>query len=158
MKPGDGLGPYRVTSDVEISPDGRWVAYESDVSGKFEIYVRPFPDVDKGRTQISPAGGLHPLWSRDGREPFFIAADGMLMAVPLQTETDFRHGSPAPLLSAKQYYVNVARDYDVSPDGKRFLFVKSVAQPPSAAAPLPARRIVVALNWFEELQRRVPTQ
>jgi Tol biopolymer transport system component len=141
------------TSDAEISPDGQWVAYESDVSGRFEVYVRPFPGVDKGREQISPAGGQHPLWSRNGKELFFIAADGKLMAVPVQLGTSFHHDRPVPLFPAQQYYVNVARDYDVSPDGRQFLFVK-----PATQASVPPARIAVALNWFDELKRLAPAK
>ena len=63
----------------EISPDGRWLAYQSDESGQFEIYVRPFPDVNSGRWQISTGGGTRPLWARRGRELFYVAPDGAVM-------------------------------------------------------------------------------
>ena len=90
-------------SDVEISPDGRWIAYESNESGRFEISVRPFPAVDTGRWQVSSNGGQHPLWSRDGRELFFIAADGRMMAVPIEPGPVFSYGKPVPLFAAGQY-------------------------------------------------------
>ena len=80
----------------KISPDGRWMAYLSDESGKNEIYVRPFPEVNKGRWQISTSGGNSPLWSRDGRELFYRSADSV-MAVAVQTEPTFKPGKPEVL-------------------------------------------------------------
>ena len=77
------------SSDVVFSPDGRWIAFESNESGPFEVFVRPFPNVNAERIQISSNGGQHPLWSRDGRELFYIAADGMMMAVPVQLRPSF---------------------------------------------------------------------
>jgi serine/threonine-protein kinase len=138
-------------SDVELSPDQRWIAYESNESGHFEIYVRPFPAVDAGRWQISSSGGQHPLWSRDGRELFFIAADGMMTGVPVQLGTNFSHGRPEGLFSAGQYYVNVARCYDQTPDGRGFIMVKA------AGTGRERQSIVVATNWFEELRARMRT-
>ena len=96
--PMDPKGPARrllpnvdaQVSDAEISPSGRWMADQSTESGRFEVYVRPFPDVDASRWQVSSNGGLHPLWSRDGRELFFIAGDGMMMSVPIQPGADIR--------------------------------------------------------------------
>lgn len=70
--------------DPVISPDGQWVAYQSDESGQPEVYVRPFPAVHTGRWQISTSGGSHPAWSRTGRELFYVAADSHLMAVAVQ--------------------------------------------------------------------------
>jgi serine/threonine-protein kinase len=64
----------------EISPDGRWIAYESDESGQFEIYVRPFPKIDTGRWQISTAGGTRPVWAKNGQELFYMAPLGALMS------------------------------------------------------------------------------
>ena len=90
-------------SDAEISPDGRWIAYESDESGRFDIYVRPFPAVDTGRWQISSSGGTHPLWSRSGRELFFIAGDGMMTSVPIRPGSAFARERPVGLFPAGQY-------------------------------------------------------
>ena len=139
-------------SDVEISPDRRWVAYESNESSRFEIYVRPFPALESGRTMVSTAGGQHPVWSRDGHELFFIAADGMMMSArvqPVQPGQVFAYDKPVRLFSARPYFVNVARGYDVSPDGKGFVMVKSV---------LPAgtrQSIIIVSNWFEELRAKL---
>jgi serine/threonine-protein kinase len=135
-------------SDVELSPNGRWIAYESNESGRFEVYVRPFPDINDGRWQLSSNGGTHPLWSRNGRELFFIAAGGMLTSVPIQPGQAFTYGKPAALLPAGQYYVNVARGFDVSPNGSRFLFIKNAS---TVARP----SMTVVTNWIDEVQARV---
>ena len=76
----------------EVSPNGRWLAYQSNESGEDRIYVKPFPDVDSGRFPISPAGGSEPLWSPDGSELFYRAGD-RLMAVPVRTEPAFEAGA-----------------------------------------------------------------
>ena len=78
--------------NADLSADGRYVAYESDQSGRAEVYVQPFPDVEKGRWQVSVAGGTRPAWARNGRELFYVAPDGSMMAVTVQTQPIF---SPA---------------------------------------------------------------
>ena len=136
----------------EISPDGRWLAYQSNESGQDEIYVRPFPDVTTGRWQITTGGGRQPLWARRGQELFFLGPTGALMSVAVETGTTFSAGNPVRLFEGPYYRggSNVpGRTYDVSPDGKRFLMIK-VDEPP--------RTIVVVLNWTEELKRLVPTK
>ena len=134
-------------SDVELSPNGRWIAYESNESGRFEVYVRPFPDVNGGRWQLSSNGGAHPLWARNGRELFFIARDGTLTSVPIKAGPSFAYDKPAAVLRVGHYYVNIARGYDVSPDGKRFLFIKNQ----TAARP----SITVVANWLDEVRARL---
>ena len=142
----------------EISPDGRWLAYESDETGQEEIYVRPFPTVDSGRWQISTTGGRVPLWARNGRELFFLAPDGALLGVEVTIGSggSFQAGAPKRLV-APGYYTsdigNIGRSYDVSPDGRRFLLIKEVAEEEQT----PASDIVVVQHWLEELKRRVPT-
>jgi len=134
------------------------MAYESDESGKMEIYVRPFPEVDKGgRWQVSVAGGETPLWSRDGRELFYRNGDSVI-AVAVQTEPVFKPGKLEVLFQGK--YVPSSMEngimWDVHPDGKRFLMMKE-AESASKPAPAPdSRKIVIVLNWFEELKQRVP--
>ena len=88
---------------AEISPDGRWMAYESDESGRFEIYVRPFPNVDEGKWQISGNGGDHPLWAPDERELFYRGPNGEMVAVPIDTESNFSAGSPDVLFEASDF-------------------------------------------------------
>ena len=105
-------------SGGSISPDGRWLAYQSDESGQAEVYVRPFPDLDGGKWLASVDGGTAPLWNPAGGELFYRAPDGRLMGVPVSTDV----ASPAPrigrggVLLEKDYL-----GYDVSPDGQRFL-------------------------------------
>jgi len=137
----------------EVSPDDRWLAYESDESGRDEIYVRPFPDVSSGRWQISTAGGTRPLWSRDGRELFYLAAPGTVMAVPiLDTTAGFSAGRPEMVIEGDYVAGAAGRTYDVSPDGRRFLMVKDVESDGDA----PPAQIVIVQNWHEELKRLVP--
>jgi serine/threonine-protein kinase len=141
---------------AEVSPDGRWIAYDSDDSGQFEVYVRPYPDtVASARVQISSGGGRQPLWSRDGSELFYRDFDGALIAVPVTLHPSFS-ARPAVELFKEPSYLGrgsaaSGRTYDVSPDGSRFLMIKQ-----NQADDVPARSIVVVLNWFEELQRLVP--
>lgn len=137
----------------EISPDGRWLVYQSDESGSSEIYVRPFPNVTAaGRSQVSSGGGTRPAWSRDGRELYYLGLDGAMMAVPVDSSTSreaFSAGRPTVLFSTPYYVVQAGRSYDVAGDG-RFLMIKNTT--PQAAAP----QLVVILNWFEELKRLLP--
>jgi eukaryotic-like serine/threonine-protein kinase len=139
----------------EVSPDGRWLTYYSNESGRNEVYVRPFPNVDGGRWQISVGGGTRPAWSRNGRELFYLApgpgVNELMMAVPVQTTPTFSAGNPSKLFEGPWYIGVEGRTYDVSPDGKRFLLIRDVSAQPSA---LPT--ITVVLNWFEELKRLVP--
>jgi len=143
----------------EISPDGRWMAYSSNESGKDEIYVRAFPDVNKGRTHISTDGGNSPLWSPDGRELFYRNGDAV-MAVAVETEPTFKAGKPETLFSGTYASASQqAHTWDISPDGKRFLMMKEVASTSeSAAAEETPRKINIVLNWFEELKQKVPVK
>jgi eukaryotic-like serine/threonine-protein kinase len=141
----------------KVSPDGRWIAYNSTESGKDEIYVRPFPEVNKGRWQVSTGGGNTPLWSRDGRELFYRNGDSVL-AVGVQTAPIFEAGKPQVLFEGK--YVGLSfidgHPWDVSPDGKRFLMIKEPRSAPSSDSS--PSKINVVLNWLEELKQRVPVQ
>jgi Tol biopolymer transport system component len=138
----------------EVSPDGRWLAYESNESGRGEIYVRPFPDVRAGLWQISTEGGVHPAWAPSGRELFFVAPDGGLMRVPVELEPTLTPGAPARIIAGRYYHGGPYRSYDISPDGRRFLMM---SEGDVAGEGAPAAGIVVVLNWFEELKRLVPT-
>ena len=136
------------TFNAEISPDGHWIAYQSDESGRFEIYVHPFPALETGRWQISFTGGSHPLWARNGRELFFIDGAGTLVSASISAGQTVTHGPPVQLFSAGQYYVEVARNYDVSVDGTRFLFVKNLS---SANRP----SLVVVSRWLDEVRTKM---
>jgi serine/threonine-protein kinase len=146
----------------EISPDGRWLAYESDESGQREVYVRPFPDVSGGRWQVSTGGGTRPLWARNGQELFYMAVTGdeaTLMSVRVDRGTTWQPGAPAKLFAGRFFFTDAqgaigeGRTYDVSPDGRRFLMIKSSDTDASVS-----RNIVVVQNWIEELKRLVPTR
>ncbi len=132
-----------------VSPDGRWIAYMSDESGRDEIYVQPFPNVDEGKWKISNDRGSTPQWSPDGRELFYLSRNKM-MVVSVQAESGFTHGTPVVLFE-KQY---VGSNYDIHPDGQRFLMIKRAPQTEETSAPA---EIILVQNWSEELKRLVPT-
>ncbi len=148
--------------NAEISPDGRWLAYESNESGQYQIYVRPFPKVEGGRWQVSTTGGTRPLWARNGRELFYLdESGGKLMAVPVQTAgATFSQGNPGKVFDTRYYGPgsgNSGRTYDVSSDGQRFLMIKENAAFEQSSNATPASMVVV-LNWFEELKRLAPAK
>jgi hypothetical protein len=137
-----------------LSPDGRWLAYQSIESGRMEVYVRPFPNVRSGRWQISNGGGFAPLWSADGREIFYRDAVS-IVAVRVRTEPAFSVMTSSTLFKLAGYVLAGQRGirYDVGPDG-RFLLLKN-----DAPGDIGTRRnIVVVQNWFSELQQRVPVK
>ncbi len=142
----------------KISPDGRWMAYTSDESGRNEIYVRPFPEIDKGKWNISTSGGDSPIWSPDGRELFFRNGDSIITAL-VETDPVFKPGKSETLFRGT--YVGLygmdTYPWDISRDGKRFLMMKEIgAALPAEGGPRP--KINIVLNWFEELKQRVPTK
>jgi serine/threonine-protein kinase len=141
--------------NAEVSPGGQWLAYESDESGRLEIYVRPFPDVNSGRWQVSTGGGRMPLWSRDGRELFYVSADGAMMVSRVEAGGTWVAATPVQLFRGDYLFATAGntRTFDIAPDGKRFLMVKDIE---TANAPQPS--IVVVEHWFEELKRLVPTK
>jgi serine/threonine-protein kinase len=138
----------------DVSPDGRWLAYQANDSGRLEVYVRPFPKTDGGHWQISTTGGGRPVWARNGRELFYIDLSGSLMAVAVQAGPAFSAGNPAKLFDAR-YYSNISgRTYDVSADGQRFLMIKDNTTADQNTTATPASLVVVE-HWFEELKARV---
>jgi dipeptidyl aminopeptidase/acylaminoacyl peptidase len=143
---------------ARISPDGRWIAYSSNESGKMEIYVRPFPDVNKGRWQVSTDGGDSPLWSPDGREIFYLNGDAV-MAVSVEAREAFSLGTPKLLFRGTHVaaYPSDGTPWDIHPDGKRFLMIKPPAPAGGQSADQP-RKVNIVLNWTEELKQRVPVK
>jgi serine/threonine protein kinase len=142
--------PFLATKAIEvqgqISPDGRWMAYASDESGRLEIYVTRFPD-KHGRWQISSNGGTQPSWRGDGKEIFYLGPDQALMSVGVQAGDSFESGAPTTLFRASfpmlvpAYWAN----YSATPDGQRFLVSELVSE--TASTP-----INVTLNWTAELK------
>ena len=127
-----------------FSPDGHWIAYESDQSGRTEVYVTAYPGA-QGRWQISTDGGEAPRWSRDGRELFYYSSARKVVAVALETRPQFHAGIPKPLFEMENLTW-----YDVSPDGQRFIAIRSTP-PPDSAPP----SLVVVLGWFDDVRRRM---
>jgi serine/threonine-protein kinase len=131
-----------------FSPDGDWLAYVSDESGREEVYVRPYPGPG-AKHPVSSEGGREPVWSADGQELFYRNGDKM-MVVAVETEPDFNAGRPRVLFEGSYAMGSGGGyNYDVTPDGRRFLMVRRQLGP----AP---RQINVVLNWAEELKRLVP--
>ncbi|MGH9317676.1 MAG: TolB family protein, partial [Thermoanaerobaculia bacterium] len=127
-----------------FSPDGRWIAYASNESGRFEIYVQPFPGPG-GKWQISTAGGTAPVWRRDGKELFYLALDRKLMAVEVKTGPAFEAGVARPLFQARLRN-DPDREYDVSADGQRFLVNVPLAEETSPP-------ITLVQNWTALLRK-----
>ncbi|HEX6216773.1 MAG TPA: hypothetical protein VFZ38_18185, partial [Vicinamibacterales bacterium] len=147
---------------AEVSPDGKWLAYHSNVSGEFQVYVRPFPNVQDSRAQISTAGGTRAAWSRNGRELFYLDREGLLTSVAISAGpgATLSAGPPVKILNRK-YYAGASllgldlRGYDISPDGQRFLMIKEPESPPPVTQ---SANLVLVLKWFEELKDRLPAR
>jgi Tol biopolymer transport system component len=135
---------------ARFAPNGAWLAYVSNESGRDEVYVRPYPGPG-AKVPISRDGGTEAVWAPSGRELFFRSGNQM-MSVLVQAERTLTVGTPHVLFEDTSYPLDLVgnANYDVFPDGKRFVIVQG-----SAAAPEP--RVVFVLNWFEELKRLVPT-
>ena len=132
-----------------FSPDSHWIAYASNESGRYEVYVQPFPGPG-GKWQISTEGGTEPVWARNGRELFYRSGDKM-MAVDIAAQATFSAGKPRVLFEGRYNPTGSnAANYDVSPDGQRFVMIQPVGSEGGVS------QIHVVLNWFEELKRRVP--
>jgi eukaryotic-like serine/threonine-protein kinase len=138
---------------TRFSPDGRWLAYVSNESGRPEIYVQPYPGPG-GKWQVSTEGGTEPAWNRTGRELFYRSGNKM-MTVETTTQPSFTVGKPRMLFEGEYLaavFPQLGSDYDVSADGQRFLMVKEIERAESTA------QITVVLNWLDELKRLVPTK
>jgi Tol biopolymer transport system component len=142
-------------TNADLSPDGRWLAYQSNESGRDEIHVRPFPAVDSGHWQVSTDGGTRPVWARNGRELFFVDANGRIVAVAIQSGSGFTAANPVVAVEAASFTggTTPGRYYDVSPDG-RFLVIRAST---TTATPSTSQLNVV-LNWGEELERLAPAK
>jgi eukaryotic-like serine/threonine-protein kinase len=152
--------PSSLQQRSAFSPDGRWLAYNSDETrtiGNFEVYVQPYPPTGS-KYQVSKGGGNHPLWSPDGKELFYRVGT-RLVSTTVTTQPSFSLGNPVqmPIEGWIQFGQGSARNYDITPDGKQFIMVYPAAQTQS-----PDRRaalqIQVVLNWFEELKQSAPVK
>ncbi len=136
---------------ARFSPDGRWIAYQSEESGRYEVYVQPFPGPG-GKWQISTNGGTMPVWAQNGRELFYMSS-GNFMSVGVTTRPTFSASTPRIVADYPPFLMGPLSNgvYDVSPDGQRFLFVKANVEngPPD--------EVRVVLNWTEELRHLAPT-
>jgi serine/threonine-protein kinase len=137
-------------SHPALSPDGRWMAYDSDESGRIEVFAQSFPNPEQKRWKVSPGQGSEPMWTQGGRELVYRNADSVMVV-----GVDLVHGGSGPprVLFAGPYPDNPGwtrpRSYDVTPDGQQFLMMKRTGTPTQP-------EIVVVLNWFEELAAKVP--
>ena len=145
------LRPFLQTRLTEFhsrfSPDGRWVAYCSDESGRAEVFVRSFPGPGP-KWQVSSDGGTNPLWSPSGRELFYLEKD-KLMVVDVEATPAWRLGRPRMLFQGRYYKSLESYAYDIAPDGTRFLMIK-----PDPAESGEAH-VNVVTNWFEEVKAKV---
>ena len=138
-----------------LSPDGRWIAYQSNESGRSEIYVQPFPNVDDGKWQVSTNLGVDPVWSPDGRHLFFVTLPPRMMVAEVETEPTFSPGTPTEAFDLSAYSMGGGgRRYDLAPDGERFILRR--AGGPQTADGDSFNGLIFVEHWFEELTARVP--
>jgi len=160
-RPGVDSAPQELLTSAQadesapaLSPDGRWLAYISDETGRDEVYIRPFPNVDTGKWQVSTDGGQAPLWAHGGRELFYVDAKRNMMSVAVPAAGPTQMGAPARLftldpaiyLKAQEYYT----PFDISPDDRRFLMAREVT-----AARMEGPKFLLVENWFEEVKAKV---
>jgi Tol biopolymer transport system component len=152
--------PRQILADAvepDFSADGRWIAYASGSGTQTQIYVQPYPALDR-RVQVSIDGGTEPVWRRDGRELYYLrdVSDGgalkvRVMAVPVTTTPTFSVGTPHVLFEGPFRRDGGAfRNYDITPDGQRFMMAQEVQRPPTRVS-----QMVLVQNWVEELKQRV---
>jgi len=139
---------------LSFSPDGTWLAYGSDETGRDEIYVVPFPGPGP-RIQVSTEGGRSPAWSRDGRELFYrgpelLDGSRAMLVVDVTTRPEFTKSPPRELFRWQGSNVATSTGYDVTPDGQRFVMTVDTREEPP-----PVTELHVVLNWFDELERVV---
>ena len=148
------LNTTAIESYPEVSPDGRWIAYSSTESGRWEVYVRPFPGPG-GKWQISSDGGIMPLWSRDGKELFYTSTNEQdYLVVEVRMDGSFFAGKPRLLFTSRQFAVGApSHTWDVSPDGQHFLMTRFGDRTPN-----PVTEMILVQNWFEELWRLAPAK
>jgi len=145
--------PYQMRA-ATVSPDGRWLAYASNDTDRFEVYVQPFPNLN-GRYSISSEGGAEPIWAKNSRELFYRNGDKMMAVAISEKDGRLEPGTPTLLFEGRFAVSTVSGNdawYDVSPDGKRFLMLKTEDAPNGTAS------IIVVQDWINELKRLVPNK
>ena len=155
----DGQGGERplVTSPFDevapaLSPNGRWLAYVSDRSGRSNVYVRPFPEADT-ETLVSVDGGQEPVWSRNGKELFYRDGEGRMIARDVSGDAQLQLGPEQRLFDASAYRADFFHAaFDVTADGQRFVMIRL-----SDSGSLDESLVVVE-NWFDELRRSAPVE
>ncbi|MCH7891015.1 MAG: PD40 domain-containing protein [Gemmatimonadetes bacterium] len=156
MRPGvDSVALPLIVNEVfreqgpAFSPDGRWLAYSSNETGRTEVFVRPFPDVESGKWQVSTEGGIKPLWAHSGRELFYRTADNNLIAVQVVRDPAFSLGTQRLLFSVERYRTDAFhRAYDVTRDDQRFVMIRQEVGEDEG-------ELILVLNWLEEVKRQV---
>ena len=145
------------THRPDISPDGRWLAYQSNETGRAEIYVRPFPNIDEGKWQISSAGGQSPKWSPNGLELFFSrpseSVDNGVWVAQRDSADAVQFSAPVRAFTGSDAVVSRERTFDISADGSRFLLPST---PEVEAQETEVTLLVAVENWFAELKRLAP--
>jgi serine/threonine-protein kinase len=137
-------------TEPALSPDGRWLAYISDESGQYEVYIRPFPNTGDAKWQVSTDGGREPLWAHSGRELFYRSESQQLVAAEIIAEPMFSVGEQRVLFSMREYEGDVNhRAYDIDADDQRFVMIRSNTMR------LGGPKLVLVENWFEELKEQV---
>lgn len=135
---------------IMLSPDGRWLAYGSDETGRNEIYVRPFPEVDAGKWAVSAGGGVMPLWSRDGGRIFYVNAANEMVEARISTTPSFSVLDRESLFAVgPELLIGQSADYtlyDITPGDERFVMLRR--EEPETM------ELILVLNWFEELKER----
>ena len=140
-----------------FSPDGRWLAYASNETGRTEVYVRPFPEGAPVH-RVSSEGGSSPTWSRDGRQLFFRRSgeerDRGILVIDVTTDDGFQRTQPRTIFENRKYRgTGPIRSYDVAPDGERFIMATAGSNEQQ-----PVESIRIVLDWAEELNRLVPIE
>jgi Tol biopolymer transport system component len=137
------------TSDIDephLSFDGKWLAYNSNKSRTWEVYITPFSETAGQEYKISTGSGVQPRWRKDGKELYYLTLDGKMMAVDIMANTKIVHGKPTELFDTKLSVDPIRDQYDVSSDGKRFLLLKPLAEAESTP-------ITVTFNWTKLLNQ-----
>jgi dipeptidyl aminopeptidase/acylaminoacyl peptidase len=152
-KPIPFLETPAVESQAQLSPDGQYIAYATNESGRYQIVVRTFPDPNKNQWTITSAGGVEPRWRRkDGAELYYLSLDGKVMAVPVTRGSTLVFGAPVELFAAPPLGASVrpaSRRYDVTADGQRFIFAALFVP---LAADASNQSIITVVNWTSALK------